>query len=205
MVTRRLDFSSPDILVLEFEHFFLINAYILPEYHKWNSFSDTDPFQKLEDTLMLLAAAGKGLILMGDLNARTGNLAPLHTTQNPSPRISEDTVISTRGRALVELCRQLMLLILNGDSRFPGQHSGLTSFHARGSATVDYVIANLEASALVHTLATSPLFDEDGDMISDHAALILSLNLPVPSRASTKHWSTYMGQHITLHNQSLST
>ncbi|GLB40746.1 putative ribonuclease H-like protein [Lyophyllum shimeji] len=185
-VTRRLDLCSPDILVLEFEHFFLVNAYILPEYHKWDSFSDSDPFQKLEDTLMLLSSTGKGLFLMGDLNARTGNHSPLHTTNNPSPRLSEDAVISTRGRALLELCRQLTLDILNGNSRFPGQHSGLTSFHARGSATVDYVIANLAASALVRMLTISPLFDEDGDMISDHAALFLSLNLPAPSHSSTK-------------------
>ncbi|RDB15285.1 hypothetical protein Hypma_004697 [Hypsizygus marmoreus] len=55
-VTPRADLSSPDILVLELDCLVLINAYIFPEYHKWDSFTDSDPFLKLNNTLVLAAA-----------------------------------------------------------------------------------------------------------------------------------------------------
>jgi exonuclease III len=108
-VTQRLDLSSPDIQVLELPNFFLINTYILPEYHKWDSFTNADPFQKLEDTLMLIAPTGKAVFLMGDLNARTGAHSPLNRPGNPPMRVSDDLIVSSRGRALLEICRYLSL------------------------------------------------------------------------------------------------
>ena len=52
------------------------------------------------------------MLLCGDFNARTANLAP----EGHAPRSSADHVICARGRWLVEQCGLLDLRLLNGST-----------------------------------------------------------------------------------------
>jgi exonuclease III len=86
-------------MVLVVNHLTLVNTYILPEYQTWDAFSEVDPFQRLQETLAALQERTQPVVLMGDLNARTGCRSVNEHTRN-----SKDEVLSTRGRALLDLC-----------------------------------------------------------------------------------------------------
>ena len=168
-VSYNKDLSSSDIMVLALNNLILVNAYILPEYQTWDAFTDVDPFQRLQETLTALQELSQPVLIMGDLNARTGyRSTPQHT------RKSKDDHLSTRGRALIDSCMHLDLILLNGIQQFESKTQSFTSFQPRGQAVVDYVIANktgldltLDFEVLVPTLEWS-----------DHATLSLELMLP---------------------------
>ena len=52
------------------------------------------------------------MLIMGDLNARTAAFVP--TVEGQVPHVSADTVLNTRGRALLSLLTQQELLLLSG-------------------------------------------------------------------------------------------
>ncbi|KAF8161624.1 hypothetical protein B0H34DRAFT_796380 [Crassisporium funariophilum] len=110
--------SSTDIMVIELDNLIVVNAYILPEYQTWDSFADVDPFVCLEEILTALREDPRPILLMGDLNARTGTCNI--TTQT---RTSADATVSTQGRALVRKLAELDLIIYNGLVKF-GTASG---------------------------------------------------------------------------------
>jgi exonuclease III len=132
---HRRDLSSPDIIVIELNSLFIVNAYILPELSKWDTFTLVNPFDKLTETLHVLSVVDKPTLVLGDLNARTALLSP-----GLSSRISEDgsRPASSRGRMLVTLCNDTNTLIMNGLSEFGPKNSEFTSFQPRGNAVVDY-------------------------------------------------------------------
>ena len=56
-------------------------------------------------------------------------------------RISQDTVVDTRGRELIDLCIKSQLRILNGRSF--GDSQGMYTFHNyNGNSVVDYMIVS---------------------------------------------------------------
>lgn len=64
------EISSPDIMVLSLNNSaYVINAYILPEYKDWSSFTDHDPFERLEQLVATLSSSGVPIYVLGDLNA----------------------------------------------------------------------------------------------------------------------------------------
>ena len=113
------------------------------------------------------------VLLLGDLNARIASLLP-STPQQP-PRTSPDRLVSTRGRALLDLLSTHQLIVLNGTTQ---QSSRATSFSHQNplSATsvVDLALVSLPA---LH-LKTSLEIDDPLLNLSDHAPLLLSLSLP---------------------------
>jgi len=99
------------------------------------------------------------VMLMGDINARTANLADYinndsdNFTDPDGPsylidlqlgqRNSQDKTVNQRGRHLIDLCIQSRLRILNGRSL--GDTCGYFTCHKKnGSSVVDYCIANEE-------------------------------------------------------------
>jgi exonuclease III len=61
--------SSTDILVLESNTLTVVCVYILPEYHRWESFTNTDPFDKLIELMTILGPCDMPVLLLGDFNA----------------------------------------------------------------------------------------------------------------------------------------
>lgn len=164
--------SNSDIMVLMLDKLLLVNAYILPEYQTWDAFTDVDPFQRLQETLTGLQELNQPVLLVGDLNARTGCRGT-----HDHARKSKDGILSTRGRALIDSCTQLDLILLNGISLFETKTLKFTSFQPRGQAVVDYAIANKTGLELTRDLEVlNPTLQW-----SDHAALSLELMLPSES------------------------
>ena len=126
------------------------------------------------------------IILQGDVNARTGTdkdlIQPDKFEQESEegeylelpPRNCEDKGhIDIRGEELLELCRSLNLLILNG--RKTGDPWGkITSYQWNGTAVVDYVIISSDIfSKITH-------FKVDySPWVSDHCPLLFEIKIVI--------------------------
>ncbi|KAF5341050.1 hypothetical protein D9611_006157 [Ephemerocybe angulata] len=148
--------SSPDILVLESPEMVVIGAYILPEGSVWHTFTEESPYECLEDLMAICRASGKLVVVVGDLNARTGE---------SGQRTSADKVTSPRGNALLRACDANEMHILNGLPRFDES--------SRRKAVVDYAIGNERALAAVANLKIGL----ERRMWSDHAEIVLNLRV----------------------------
>ena len=155
---------------------FLSCLYMNP--HK-NNADDSKKFQVLQDEVMQFQQ--KGLIIFtGDLNARTGKtidyiLPDRHNFLDEDEesehqlfpeRNSEDAKTDNRGEELLELCKSLNLVILNG--RKPGDMFGkVTSIQPNGCSVVDYVISDFEIFGSISMLKVGKY----SPWLLDHCAL----------------------------------
>ena len=95
---------------------FIIGSVYVPGYD--SKFADENDFDIIsEDILNFRKKYNLPLILMGDFNARSGNLSD--SSDNPelppiTPRFSMDKKVDTYGRNLIKMCRELDLKIVNG-------------------------------------------------------------------------------------------
>ena len=127
-----------------------------PENSSYIKSLDHDLFDLIEQDILKFSKFGQ-IIIMGDLNARTGNDSdfiinenfdshmPLFNNYCPDvdifTRLSRDNTILPRGRALNDMCIQTGLRILNG--RCCGDYCGnLTCHNYNGSSVVDYGIVS---------------------------------------------------------------
>ena len=146
--------------------------------HK-NNADDSKKFQVLQDEVMQFEKKGL-IILTGDLNARTGKtidyiLPDRHNFLDEDEesehqlfpeRNSEDAKTDNRGEELLELCKSLNLVILNG--RKPGDMFGkVTSIQPNGCSVVDYVISDFETFGNISSLKVGKY----SPWLSDHCAL----------------------------------
>ena len=102
----------------------------------------------------ILCLQNKGrVMIMGDLNARTGNLDDTITpdksddqfdisiNEPPPKRNSQDSVTNPRGLEMLEMCKSLDLNIING--RKTGDLFGnYTCYKYNGSSVVDYLLTS---------------------------------------------------------------
>ena len=131
------------------------------------------------------------VIIQGDFNARTGRekdfVNPHIIDENYThrevenmgvlQRNSEDTTINKRGEELLELCKSLDMVILNG--RKAGDPWGnMTSHQHNGSSVVDYVIVSVNLLREVRNFSVG----EFSAWVSDHCHLLFEiksvLNIP---------------------------
>ncbi|KAE9383697.1 hypothetical protein BT96DRAFT_779045, partial [Gymnopus androsaceus JB14] len=132
--------------------------------------SDVDPKDRLSGIIAVASTTTKPLVVMGDLNGRTGSW----TTWVGSPaRSSTDPKTNSRGSWIRDLCRDNSLDILNGTSYESSSPGELTSFQPNGSSVIDYVLVSRSGVPLLKDgcirIAKSSL--------SDHACLQLTLPL----------------------------
>ncbi|KAJ6577963.1 hypothetical protein B0H19DRAFT_1062526 [Mycena capillaripes] len=171
------DLSGPDLLVLEFNEFFIINGYILPEQSSSDSFADYHPWLKYNKTMALLQLTGKD---------RGGSQVIQHISADVNKPIL------TRGTTLVRMCEDHNLKILNGNSTLGPNNSGYTSFQPQGETVVNYAIAN---STAISQIKSFKILKHDPGQ-SDHCALVLEL------RPKAIKWKpSSMPQAINTHNQ----
>ena len=131
------------------------------------------------------------IILAGDFNARTGSneqdfivdekldendYIPLFDQYSPDidipSRLSMDSIISSRGKTLNELCIQSGIRILNG--RISGDFTGqYTCYTPRGSSVVDYFIVS---ENLLRNITFFSVHNLCGDL-SDHCQISVMLNI----------------------------
>ena len=153
-------------------------------------------------------ASGLGVVLLaGDFNARTGcapdwanhnDLADIYDylegapaaasnddSFRPSARHSKDPKLNSQGKALLQLCQECDVFLLNG--RTPGDESGeltCTNPNQSGSSVVDYFAASPGLSHSVGRMHVMPCpCTPAGQRLSDHNPLHLTLSLtPSPPR-----------------------
>lgn len=130
--------------------------YYSPRNSTYSNNSDIDILSLIGADLLEYSKVGNAL-LCGDFNARTGckeadfivndNVShiPVSDTYQRDTNIdfrnSQDHVIDTRGRELLELCIESQLRILNG--RTFGDSQGMfTSYKYNGNSVVDYILAS---------------------------------------------------------------
>ena len=128
----------------------------IPPKNSTFTLKNGDDFEVLVNTTRQYSSAGD-LLVIGDFNARTGRAADFITSDSDadyatfdsqySPdytcniRNSEDEIICSRGRDLIDLCIQSKMRILNG--RILGDLSGkFTSHCSIGSSVIDYCICS---------------------------------------------------------------
>ena len=159
-------------------------AYLIPESLERQT-SPNYLIEKLEEDLLYFSNKGT-VVLQGDLNARTGNLSDFieqdddtyfflpddYKFDQTKRRYSEDPVLSTPGRTLIDTCIQHDLRILNG--RIWGDRDGKNTCHQpNGSSVVYYALADESLLDRFQYLKVEPLKPH----LSDHCSLSYSLSL----------------------------
>ena len=140
-------------------------------------------FRELSEDVVKFQQKGE-VIIQGDLNARTGRekdfVNPHLVDENDNhkevenmgviQRNSEDTIVNKRGEELLELCKSLDMVILNG--RKIGDPWGkMTSHQSNGSAVVDYVIVSVNLLREVGFFSVG----EFSAWVSDHCHLLFEI------------------------------
>ncbi len=168
-----------EILCLD-EDLYLCASYIPP---RESPYYNEDIFSTLQSEIIYFQSLGP-VLLMGDLNARTGREADYissdgdkyinssHTYQQKrltKARQNYDNTVNTHGKQVLHLCKSLGLYIVNG--RTKGDYLGrLTYCSYLGSSTVDYAITDLDQSQINYFTVMPQL------PLSDHSHIVLSLN-----------------------------
>lgn len=180
----RLDLAhGTDIMVIQIGDLLIINAYVPPTTSSWELWSDIEPVQILEQTLALCYATDNRILLLGDLNARTGSR---QTQTSGFTRSSPDGTEDTRGRNILEMLDDHEMFILNGCLQCPGRSDGLTSFQYHGNTVIDYIGASTALQPLIcdaQVLPHDPFF-------SDHAAVTVTLQCPQIALLHQQHLRT---------------
>lgn len=166
------EFSSSDIMAVEVLDCLLINAYIPPVRANWTVWTDECPFERLMSLLAILRAYNKPVIILGDLNTRTGPLSCGQSTERAHSADAHGS-ITVRGRRLNDNCCDNEWKMLNADSRYGVQGARYTSFQPRGNSVIDYALVNQQASCMNFLHAFSVL--EPDEELSDHAAICITI------------------------------
>ena len=124
-------------------------------------------------TLAEIPTSSDPVVIVGDFNARLANRGP-DLPEQPD-RVSPDPVLSPRGRSLLPILATHSLLVLNGtteDSRLVTSFQNTTAETA--TSVVDLALVSLPAFSLGASLSVDLPFPR----LSDHASLLVSLDLP---------------------------
>ncbi|KIO18898.1 hypothetical protein M407DRAFT_11652 [Tulasnella calospora MUT 4182] len=162
------DLSSTDILTIEAGGILLMNIYVPPEGSTaiWPEDRES-PMQLAADLISLARQRSLPLLILGDWNARTGNMSP--TLDHPK-RISVDMTVNSRGRELLRIAGAEELQILNGTQGGDAGVGHLTCFHSMGSSVVDYALISKEHISMIsHFEVRKPV-----SPWTDHACLAVT-------------------------------
>ena len=200
--------ASDDLLWLKFNKTFfntekdlyICTAYLAPQNSSFFSWQNIDVLDILECEVEKYSNLGL-VTICGDLNARTqcksdiisddsDNFIPLPSNYvvQDSTHLSErnnlDSVENQYGIWLVNLCISKQLVILNG--RTTGDTVGnYTYYGPNGSSTIDYFIVHESLFKNVNYLKILEL-----TTLSDHCAVLMSINLPVKPGSGNEISST---------------
>ena len=166
---------------------FIVGSVYIPGYD--SKFGDSNDFDIIsEDILTLRKKYNCPFILMGDFNARSGNLgsfnhSDLSDTSLPpiTPRFSQDKKIDTYGRNLIKMCSDLNLKIVNGSF---GSDCGIGNFtcHKKNRSTINESVVDycLVSESLLPCVADFSVDIFDRCMSDVHSPICLGIkNVPV--------------------------
>ena len=117
---------------------------------------DSSAFEKIQEDILQYKNPGSKLILMGDFNARTGNLIDYidiyDEEEQVPPRLNRDLKVNTNGRLLIDLCKTTEMVLVNG--RLNNRNSGdYTCITHNGESVIDYFVIDYDAFDDVNKLS----------------------------------------------------
>lgn len=205
-----------DFFSLE-KHLYICASYLPHEQSQYLLHREKDVIENIETDFADLSQNGY-ILLLGDLNARTGVLkdyviddCDLNVTdddlyivdENVGSRCNQDNVVNDRGTKLTELCIQSRLRILNG--RTLGDSQGLFTCHRpQGSSTVDYMILSEE---MIHRVQFFTVHDKRD--LSDHCKISMQMKCRVRKPDAHKQINmspmppTFKWDESSIHNYQL--
>ena len=165
----------------------LIFSYCVPKYSSYRVRNQMDVYSDLENKIRSVPPACD-ILVMGDLNARTGEGQEFLNNENNSnipipgsdlyqcdtvatfPRKNTDKVVNDYGKKLLELCSSAPLRICNG--RKLGDLMGNpTCYKHNGLSSVDYGLVSPTLYSRVSTFSVgNPVLS-----LTDHAPISLSI------------------------------
>ncbi|XP_073976455.1 uncharacterized protein [Rhodnius prolixus] len=146
--------------------------YIVPTYLNCSHWEEH--FNGLTEFISEFAEAD--IIVVGDINARTGTLQeisselPIDSEKYDYVRRSKDDVVNTRGGKFVNLCDEYGLIILNGRSKSDAE-GHFTYVGARGSSVIDLCCVSLNVLPMIDD------FSVECETFSDHLPISFSIKL----------------------------
>ena len=150
-------------------------------------------FEELNRDVLTFCNGNKPVLLMGDLNSRTGNLNEIYNEPDSKflPNFPQDTKFvdlpkrrncdekeDTHGKKIITFCKSFNFIILNG--RTKGDNSGNYTHlnFNNGPSAVDYGICNEKGYELIDNFLVLPLNE-----ISDHSKIVTILkDIPPPRK-----------------------
>ncbi len=176
------------------KHIYICGIYIPP---KDSDYALKNPYEDLEKDIGDLSETGS-TILMGDYNARTGNLADylldysgdkkidvdfVVNSYEPKNRINSDFCTNSYGRKLIDVCKNTNISMLNG--RMNGDVPGKFTFHSSiGSSVIDYALVSSELMDQIVYFNVG-----NANPWSDHNCISTCMKLPLKknSQSSRKY------------------
>lgn len=143
------------------------DMYIVPFYINCNNWSED--FEKLNKTMSLLS--NKSVLVIGDLNARIGNMQVTTATTITNNHISQtrrskDNVCNQNGSQLLQMLQLYDSVVLNGYT--DGDNEGHYTFvGGQGKSVIDYCAANNDWLNLVKK------FEVQCKTFSDHLPIVV--------------------------------
>ena len=175
------DFSLQKIMnlyggnLISLSSIYVCSVYIPPANSRYYGKSEKDPYDELQTVLLNYSKLGK-IILIGDFNARKGNLLDSSVDSNNDFHLTDiseiadinvgaqafvkmhslDQTVNKYGRCLVNFCNSNNLSILNGRTR--GDMLGkFTCYKSNGSSVIDYAIVSSDLMKQVTYFFVLPL------------------------------------------------
>ena len=181
------------------KHIYFIFTYMKPSSSSRNNLTnDLENYDLLYEKICELRKEGE-IILIGDLNARTGNLndlldddvlnpeshlfneyvvdndlcideSDLIVTETQIERFNEDTKTNDFGHRIINICQMSGLLICNGRMEGDKQEGKFTYIDKKGKSTIDYAIISKGLIKFVKEFHV-----QSPTVFSDHSPIVLNL------------------------------
>lgn len=194
--------SFSDTIVLDLGWAWLIGSYIAPASSRWENWTDVQPIMCLWEVLAIVTSMpGKPCMLLTDINARTASLATMGVFRNSA----DSGGVTTRGRDLLNICKESDLCILNGTAYEQNSPGRYTSFQAQGCAVVDYAIVSEELLPMVLGFHVCLPADDPDEDWADHAAIVLQVDGAQVQYVNTKRRPAPRGTPTVARAQECST
>ena len=160
-----------------------------------STYYDDKIWDDLYSGILKFGTENTPILLMGDFNGRVGNLDDRYTDIAPldqnvlTPKLDFDipirrncdTLSNSHGKKIIQLCRSMDLIILNG--RRPGDAIGNLTFmnSSKGTSTIDYSLCNDKFYECVENFLVLPLTE-----LSDHSKIVTVLKSSISPPKTTK-------------------
>ena len=173
-------------------------------------YENKNAYCEVEEALINFGICNDYICLMGDFNARTGNLLDIYSDSDEirpfivdssksyqqerstimPERKSQDTAANNNGYKLIDFCRTAGLAIVNGRT---GKDADCGRFTCRDKSVVDYSIMSYNMFSIVHDFEVLDFCEFYSDV---HCPIVLNLKKNILLKQSDcKYVTDYNCQH----------